>query len=366
MAIIVFLAFISLSVLGFATSYVFTPEDNIRALDHSFLLKDNTYHIFYIYTNLSINGGSWQTDPNEDFFGHAISNDLVNWVNEPHVLNVGPFGSWDSKNVWAPYIIQYDGIYYMFYTGVNYSSQNPSLNAQKIGVATSTDLYNWVKYSGNPVVDCGHFSWTLYNPEMSWSADCRDPMVYLDLANNRFIMYFFAKRFDGLTVVGTAYSSDLLHWSEGSYVESTLGRRPESPFLLNNPYDNKYYLFYSSYSGVEYTVSNNPSTGFSGTGYINDQIQGFATEIPRINNAIFYTTSGNGAFYRKIVLRKLTWDQQTSLLNIQDLENCDINRCGGSPIFSPMLKTQPMPQPGPIETNQIKKKLTTKSNLIKH
>jgi len=357
LAIVLLIAFIVFSIIGFATSYVFTPEYNIRAVDHSFLIKDNIYHLFYIHTNLSINGGSWVTDPNEDFFGHVTSQDLVNWTNEPHVINVGPIGSWDSKNVWAPHIIQYDGIYYMFYTGVNYSTNAPSYNAQKIGVATSTDLYNWQKYSENPVVDCGNFSWTLYNPEIAWGGDCRDPMVYHDLVNNRFIMYFFADRFEGRSVVGYAYSSDLLHWSEGSYIETTLGRRPESPFLLDNPYDNKYYLFYSGYEGVEYAVSDTPDGDFVNLGMFGDSLNGFATEVPRMHNVIFYTNAGNGVFYRMINLRKLVWDEQTSSFSISDLENCDVIRCGGSsPIFSPILKLLPLHFPIQESTSNVKEK----------
>lgn len=91
----------------------------------------------------------------------ASSEDFKTWTNvqdEP-VLKMGPH-DYDSGAVAANQIVKFNGRYYMFYHG----SSNPDWMKPGVealwtsNVAISTDLVNWTKYPGNPIVEGDHSS----------------------------------------------------------------------------------------------------------------------------------------------------------------------------------------------------------------
>jgi len=91
----------------------------------------------------------------------ATSEDFKTWTNvqdEP-VLKMGP-ESYDAGAVAANQVVKYDGKYFMFYHG----SSNPDWMDPDVvalwtsNVAVSTDLIQWTKYSGNPIVEGDHSS----------------------------------------------------------------------------------------------------------------------------------------------------------------------------------------------------------------
>ncbi len=65
---------------------------------------------------------------------------------ENPVLSPGEPGSWDELFLWNPQIIYVDGLFYLYYLGGNISGR------MAIGLATSTDGYNFIKYGGNPIL----------------------------------------------------------------------------------------------------------------------------------------------------------------------------------------------------------------------
>ena len=140
-------------------------EPGMALIDHSFVEKDGVMHVFYIRGHV---GYEWDTRF-ADTFGHAPSTDLVHWEIQPPCLTV-THGGMDGYQVWAPGVTEKDGVYYMYYTGVNLDV------AQSICLATSRDLYTWEKYEGNPVLLPG--AWGAWR-EDAWS-DCRDSMVFVD------------------------------------------------------------------------------------------------------------------------------------------------------------------------------------------
>lgn len=82
--------------------------------------------------------------------GYATSTDGKTWTklaNNP-VLPVGLSGSWDSKNISAPYVIFDNGLYKMWYSG----GGDPATSPPAIGYATSTNGINWTKHAQNPVL----------------------------------------------------------------------------------------------------------------------------------------------------------------------------------------------------------------------
>ena len=200
--------------------------------DFAFLKADSTYHIFYT-RGLIYSQGAMGCDS----IGHATSTDLKHWTIQPRVLAVLP-GTWESGALWAPYVIaKPGGGYLMYYTGV------ASNSAQKIGIATSDDLFNWTRYSGNPVFR-PDTSWAKWDSLVDWSA-CRDPYIYNE--DGTYYMLFTATTKAGYGAIGTAVSTDLFNWTDNGpmYVHSGTyaWHAIESVFMLKR--NGLYRLFFS-------------------------------------------------------------------------------------------------------------------------
>lgn len=231
-------------------------EPGGAAVDHSFIEKDGVMHLFY---NRDWIGFEWDTRP-VDTVGHATSTDLIHWTIHAPCLACD-INLPESYQVWSPGVTEKDGVYYMYYTAVNINV------AQSICVASSTDLFNWVKYPGNPVVKPGPWG---YWDENHWS-DCRDSMVFVDDDGTAYMYYCTAKRNEeGIlqNAVGIASSSDMFNWKdEGAYHFDICKASLESPYLIKH--DGKYYLFYTNCGrGTSYAVSDNPVSGWKSLGML--------------------------------------------------------------------------------------------------
>ena len=103
--------------------------------------------LFYLYF--------WRSVPGRKGFQvhYATSHDGYRFT-EPVsslALPVGPEGSWDSFTVETPRIFSEGGLYYMVYCGSDRNKDYPF----HAGLATSSDLVHWVKFSGNPIFSRG-------------------------------------------------------------------------------------------------------------------------------------------------------------------------------------------------------------------
>ncbi len=76
------------------------------------------------------------------------------------VLTPGPAQAWDSQSVTTPRIFEEDGVYNMIYAGSHDSVDEP----RNFGLATSTDLRHWTKFTGNPIFSVG--------AEGAWDGGC--------------------------------------------------------------------------------------------------------------------------------------------------------------------------------------------------
>lgn len=231
-------------------------EPGMAFIDHSFVEKDGVMHVFYIRGHV---GYEWDTRF-ADTFGHATSTDLVHWDIHPPCLTATRGGP-DDYQVWAPGVTEKDGVYYMYYTGVNIHV------AQTICLATSRDLFTWEKYEGNPVVLPGE--WGAWRVD-AWS-DCRDSMVFLDDDGTAYMYYCTARKTPagGMEpALGIASSRDMINWrDEGAYSFDICDITLESPFVLKK--DGKYYLFYTNCGhGTSYAVSDSPITGWKSLGML--------------------------------------------------------------------------------------------------
>lgn len=230
-------------------------EPGKALVDHSFVQKDGKLHIFY---NIGAIGYEW-SERYVDSFGHAWTEDLVNWHIEPRVLYTEPNGI-ECYQIWSPGVVQKGDTYYMYYTGVNYNV------AQCQCLATSKDLYNWEKYGNNPVL--------LPGPWNDWSADkwsdCRDAFVFMEDDGNAYMYYCTAVSGNGVynAAVGMAKSDDMIHWEDLGFKEFGKDIHAlESPFVMKK--DGLYYLFYTKVGhGSAYAVSDAPFGDWEDKGMI--------------------------------------------------------------------------------------------------
>ena len=219
--------------------------------DHCLLRAGEVWHLFGIVAGLSRERGGSGEDTGEVSILHASSPDLEVWTPHPDVLH--RTGTWPETGwVFAPYVIEHEGTFYMLYTA------SDGRGTQRICLATSTDLFQWERYPGNPVIV----------PSVTWSAwpgfslaepdgqrsfgGCRDPHI-LRLPDGRFVAYWVSRlradRFgEGMVCVAASVSHDLLHWQEVGPVYSRhefhrpLTQEVESPCVVRK--DRSYWLFF--------------------------------------------------------------------------------------------------------------------------
>lgn len=172
-----------------------------------FYLKDFCLHevagVWHLYHIAGTPGVSCCLPGNEVFFGHATTRDFVSWETHEACFFIDVRG-WDHGHVFAPYVISHGGKHWMFYTGV------ATDNTQRIGVATSTDLFHWERASDRPVIRPENYAWA-FCPTKGGAA-CRDAHVIEH--EGVFQMYYTAVKKDGNGCVARASSHDLLEWHD--------------------------------------------------------------------------------------------------------------------------------------------------------
>lgn len=171
------------------------------------------YHCFYLKASRALG------DPGRRHFrasvGHAVSTDLWHWqeVQDALVPSDGP--AFDDLATWTGSVVRgEDGLWRMFYTGC---TRGESGQVQRIGVATSHDLYTWHATSPHALLESdGH--WYERLSDGAWFDEAfRDPWVYRDPAGDGWHMLITARARLGAPygrgVVGHATSPDLVHWT---------------------------------------------------------------------------------------------------------------------------------------------------------
>ena len=136
--------------------------------------------------------------------------------------------SYKKKQIWAPHIIEHDGMFYMFYTSIG--------SPREMRLAISKDLYNWQHPSDKPL-----FAFTnKYTKNMK----NKDPMVFR--YKGQWIMYYSMMKDAKHWVVGYSTSKDLYNWSKPKicFDEHTEEPNVESPFEIQR--GQYFYLFLSA------------------------------------------------------------------------------------------------------------------------
>jgi len=177
-----------------------------------FWLADDgrTFHLFFLKAPRALR------DPDlrhvNVTIGHATSVDLIDWAEAADVLAPSPHPAFDDVATWTGSVTRApDGSWVMFYTGC---SGNGTDVKQRIGLATSADLYDWHKDPASPVLQSDGRWYEQAGPgqDEAW----RDPWVFADPAGDGWHMLITARANRGAAgqrgVIGHARSPDLMRW----------------------------------------------------------------------------------------------------------------------------------------------------------
>ena len=207
------------------------PED-FGLKDHTVFIYDGYYYLASIYL------------PGEQKFAYARSQDLCHWEDLSPILDQRT-GVWDAEQVWAPSVLEENGVFYMFYTGVRYEYPNFT---QSIMLATSTDPADPASWEQQGMI---------FQPDhegMVWQdgdwADCRDPDVIK--VGNLYYLLYTGRDVDG-GIIGLATASDPRGpWQDfGSILTLDVPGALESATIWQA--NGGYYLFYNhTQRGEEY------------------------------------------------------------------------------------------------------------------
>jgi beta-xylosidase len=223
--------------------------------DHCFIHHQGQWHFFGIIGPV---GKSCFDEGSEVSFAHATSRDLHRWERRADVLHASAI--WPAtRHVWAPNVIEADGRFYMLYTALD-----DALN-QRLCLATSSDLFEWEGYAGNPViVPSLHWARWPNAGDSHWGA-CRDPHI-LRLDDGRFVAYWVSELRGPLptevTCVAASISDDLAHWQEVGPIftlrawDEPPTRAVESPCVVHK--DGRYWLFFKHGWWTHVAASDNP------------------------------------------------------------------------------------------------------------
>ena len=178
--------------------------------DFWFADDGRAYHVFFLKAPRRL------ADPELRHFnvaiGHATSQDLTDWTVAADALAPAAGPAFDDLATWTGSVVRGpDGTWHMFYTG---GSHTPAGVKQRIGMATSADLYIWHRHPASPVTESDPRWYEQLGPgrDEAW----RDPWVFADPGGDGWHMVVTARSGRGHVgqrgVLGHARSADLVRW----------------------------------------------------------------------------------------------------------------------------------------------------------
>lgn len=254
--------------------------------DHTVVrAHDGRWHLFGI-TGDRVPPGQVPDSGLEDTLAHASAPTLDGpWTNHDDVLEVDP-GYHGEQHLWAPHVIEEDGVWHMFYAAGGAAGA-------AINLATSTDLIHWQRHPDGPLFR---------------GIVARDPMV-LRVGDQWGMYYTEVAAVGGHHVVAHRTSRDLVRWSgagtafEDPTTEATVSIT-ESPFVVEH--EGAFHLFLgprNGYAGTDVFRSTDPFrfeiADWSG------HVPGHAVEVVREDDA--WRATAAGWFHRGLHLADLQW-----------------------------------------------------------
>jgi beta-xylosidase len=209
-----------------------SPE-NYQLKDHSVFKFDGYYYIVSIRL------------PDEKGFAYGRSTDLCNWEDLGTIIDARTSGEWDESVVWAPFVWEDQGIFYMYYTGVNHKY------TQSIMLAVSDNPADPGSWQRLGMIFQPDHKGTLWKAG-KW-ADCRDATVMKD--GDFYYMVYTGLDAAG-PIIGLAASiSPVGPWNDwgATLALPQTNAMAESPLVISHA--GNYYLVYNkTYHGEEYRI----------------------------------------------------------------------------------------------------------------
>ncbi|EJN58472.1 sucrose-6-phosphate hydrolase [Halogranum salarium B-1] len=146
--------------------YHLSPPANWLNDPNGLIQWNDQYHVFYQYNP----GGPYHGTIH---WGHAVSDDLLHWRDEPVALAPTP-DSPDADGCWSGCAVDDDGTVTLLYTGGRDRHQLPCL-----ATATDPELRTWEKLDDNPVIDAPPSELHILGTE-HWEAEFRDHCIWVD------------------------------------------------------------------------------------------------------------------------------------------------------------------------------------------
>lgn len=183
---------------------------------NGFIFYRGQYHLFYQYYPYDSIWGLMH-------WGHAVSDDGVNWKDLPVAL--APDQDYDKNGCFSGTAYVKDDILYLVYTGY---SKEDGKRRQVQCLARSSDGINFEKFDKNPIIHEQH------SEGLCPIADFRDPKFLKK--GETYYMFVAAKTFNNLGQILVFTSNDLINWSKGQvFLEGneTQGGMWECPDIFN-------------------------------------------------------------------------------------------------------------------------------------
>jgi len=253
----------------------------------SFGLKD--HHVFW-YNGFYYLISNYISPENR--FAYGRSPNLCTWQELAPVLPQRTPGDWDEAAIWAPFVYEENGVYYLYYTGVTHAI------AQSIMLATSTNPADPISWHSQGVVFQPTHSGKVWGGFNTWS-DCRDPTM-LKIGSIYYLYYTGLDQVGGIVGVATA-SSPLGPWTDWGAILTLPSSMPESSTLA--AHGSSYYLFYNDTSkGERFRIGPGPTGPWTDAfGFA----PGWAHEIWQGQDGYSYTSFLTDY---SVTISRLTWD----------------------------------------------------------
>ena len=248
--------------------------------DHHVFWYDGFYYLISIYISP------------ETRFAYGRSSDLCTWEELTPVLPQRTPGNWDEAAIWAPFVYEESGVYYLYYTGVTHSI------AQSIMLATSTDPSDPNSWQPQGVIFQPDHMSMVWEGFDTWS-DCRDPTM-VKIGDVYYLYYTGLDIGGGIVGVATA-TSPYGPWMDWGSILTLSQGMAESATLVH--YGSSYYLVYHDTAlGEHFRIGPGPTGPWTNA---HPFTPGWAHEIWQDQDGAWYTSFLTNY---KVKISSLTWD----------------------------------------------------------
>jgi hypothetical protein len=157
-------------------------QNELRSAGELRKVRGRFLGVYHAYPNAGYESGP-------AVIGLCWSDDLMRWQIGAPCLRPEDGAGWENGGLYKPCLVEQGGTFYLFYNAKtrNLPKEQGGGWREQTGVATSTDLKNWQRYSGNPIISNGG----------AGSRDERfasDPCVLLDGRRWAFFYYSLDKQ----------------------------------------------------------------------------------------------------------------------------------------------------------------------------